>query len=235
MTILRQVISRADTKNSRSTTSAISASDTLQASMTRECDGPDERHLQWLLAGTPEPARLSRALLDEFNGFAGIFGATPSRHFRVTGNITATRQLESFRAASLYLARSRIADRPLVGSLQHLIDYLRSDLAPRGVECVRVLFLNMRNYLIKDDLMWTGTVDECSFHIRQVIARALELEAASMILVHNHPSGDPTPSRTDIDITHRLVRAGRPLGIVVHDHIIVSPLAHSSMRSAGLI
>lgn len=195
----------------------------------------DARHLLWVLSSAPSPERTARVLLDEFDGFAAVLGASPARHLRVTGDLHATRQLAAFRAASLYLARSRIADRPLLNSWQHLIDYIRADMAHRPIECVRVLFLNTRNYLVKDELMWTGTTDECSLHVRRVITRALELEAASMILVHNHPGGDPTPSRADIDVTRAIIQAGKPLGIAVHDHIIVSPVAHSSMRSAGLI
>lgn len=195
----------------------------------------DARHLLWILSSAPSPERTARVLLDEFDGFAAVLGASPARHLRVTGDLHATRQLAAFRAASLYLARSRLADRPLLNSWQHLIDYIRVDLAHRPIECVRVLFLNTRHYLIKDQMMWTGTIDECSFHVRQVIARALELEAASMILIHNHPGGDPTPSRADIDVTRAIMQAGKPLGIAVHDHIVVSPVAHSSMRSAGLI
>lgn len=195
----------------------------------------DERHLHWLLAPTSAPEKFSRALLDEFEGFAAIFGARPALHLKVTGDHAATKQLAAFREASIFLARSRIIGRPLLNSWQYLLDYLHADLAERPIECVRVLFLNTRNYLIKDEMMWTGTVDECSFHVRQVISRALEIEAASVILVHNHPGGDPTPSRADIDVTRAIIQAGRPLGIAIHDHIIISPVAHSSMRSAGLI
>jgi len=198
-------------------------------------DGDDERHLRWILAGTPSAAQASRLLLDEFDGFAAIFSANPARQLRITGDRGATERLAAFKAASLHLARCRVADRPLLNSWQDLIDYLYVDLAHRQIECIRVLFLNIRNYLIKDELMWTGTTDECSFHIRQVIARALEIEAASLILVHNHPGGDPTPSRADIRVTRAIIEAGKHLGIAVHDHIIVSPVAHSSMRSAGLI
>ncbi|MBY8829161.1 hypothetical protein K7G81_13625 [Hephaestia sp. CMS5P-6] len=195
----------------------------------------DLLHLEWILGTTATPTRTAAILLEEFGAFPAIFGAGNAQHLRVTRDLDAVRHLASFHRAATHLARGRIADRPLLNAWQPLIDYLRADLAQRQVECVRVLYLNTRHYLIKDQLMWTGTIDECSFHVRQVIARALELEAASMILVHNHPGGDPTPSRADIDVTRAIIQAGKPLGIAVHDHIIVSPVAHSSMRSAGLI
>jgi DNA repair protein RadC len=195
----------------------------------------DRLHLEWILDTTAAPAHAAGILLEEFGGFAAVFGVGSAQHLRVTGDLDVVRQLASFRRASLHLARGRIADRTLLNSWQLLIDYLRADLAQRQIECVRVLFLNTRLYLIKDQLMWTGTTDQCSFHVRQIITRALELEADSMILVHNHPGGDPTPSRADIDVTRAIIQAGKPLGIAVHDHIIVSPVAHSSMRSAGLI
>ncbi|MGN6621203.1 MAG: JAB domain-containing protein [Sphingomonas sp.] len=194
----------------------------------------DRRHLQWILGSGIQDADTADSLLDEFGAFPTIFGVSSARHLRVTRSREVTHRLASFKAAALYLARSRVTG-PLVGSWQSLIDYLYSDLAHRPIECVRVLFLNARNYLIKDELMWTGTIDACSVHVRQIIVRALELEAASLILAHNHPGGDPTPSRADIDVTRSIQQAGRPLGIAVHDHIIVSPVAHSSMRSARLI
>lgn len=195
----------------------------------------DQHHLEWILGTTGAPAQTATILLEEFGGFPAVFGVGPARHLRVARDLTVVRQLASFQRASLHLARGRIADRMLLNSWQLLIDYLRADLAQRQIECVRVLFLDTRYHLIKDQLMWTGTIDECSLHVRQVIARALELEAASVILAHNHPGGDPTPSRADIDVTRAIMQAGKPLGIVVHDHIILSPVAHSSMRSAGLI
>jgi DNA repair protein RadC len=195
----------------------------------------DKRHLRWLLAGLDLPDELPTALLAEFGSFAAVVAADPSRHLRVTGNASAARQLASFRDATLYLVRSRIAAKPLMSCWQDLLDYLRCDLAHRTIECVRVLFLGTRNQLINDELMWSGTIDHCSIHVRQVIARALELDAAALILVHNHPGGDATPSRADIDVTRAVINAGRPLGITVHDHIIITPLSHSSMRTAGLI
>lgn len=202
---------------------------------TQETRIADERHLRWILSGTSDPEQIARSLLDEFGCFGGIFGGGAARHLRVARDGHAVRQLASFRSASLHLMRSRAIDRPLLESWKTLLDYLYVDLAHRPIECARVLFLNRRNYLIRDEEMWTGTIDECSFHVREVIARALELGAASIILVHNHPGGDPEPSSCDIAVTRAIVHAGKALGIAVHDHIIISPLAHSSMRARGLI
>lgn len=195
----------------------------------------DLKHLNWILGGSTCGAEASIALLREFGGFARILGAGAARHFKVTRNAGAAAALAQFRAAALHWTREKVCERPMLGDWKSLLDYLRADLAYRTVECVRVLFLNTRNSLITDEVMWTGTIDECSFHVREVIGRALELGAAAIILAHNHPGGDPKPSRADIYTTRAIVDAGKPLGIIVHDHIIITPSAHSSMRSARLI
>lgn len=195
----------------------------------------DVSHLCWILSKTAAPSAATQALLSEFDGFAPIFAASAAKHFKITRNIHATQQLAAFRAAAIHLIRGKLADRPLLNAWPDVLDYLRADLGHRSVECVRVLFLNTRNRLIKDELMWSGTIDECSFHVRQVIVRALELDAAALILAHNHPSGDPTPSHADIDLTRAIARAAKPLGIAVHDHIIMTARAHSSMRATNLI
>ncbi|MGN6619521.1 MAG: JAB domain-containing protein [Sphingomonas sp.] len=195
----------------------------------------DLGHLNWILARSNSCSETSISLLREFGGFAQIFAASAARQFRVTQDVEMTVALSQFRAAALHWTRGKVRERPLLGDWKCLLDYLRADLAFRTVECVRVLFLNTRNYLIKDEVMWTGTIDECSVHVREVVGRALELGAAAIILAHNHPGGDPKPSRADISSTRAIVDAGKALGIIVHDHIIISPSAHSSMRAARLI
>jgi DNA repair protein RadC len=133
------------------------------------------------------------------------------------------------------LLRTRIADRPILSDWQALRDYLHADMAHRAIERVRVLHLNTRNALIRDDLMSEGSIDQAAVHVREVIRRAIDLGSAAIILVHNHPSGDPQPSRQDIALTREIIAAGKPLGISVHDHIIVGTSGQVSPRALGLI
>jgi DNA repair protein RadC len=116
-----------------------------------------------------------------------------------------------------------------------LLDYLRADMAFRPVERVRVLYLNAKNMLIRDEPLSDGSVDEAAVYVREVIRRALEYHATAIILVHNHPSGDPQPSQQDIRLTREIIEAGRPLRISVHDHVIIGAAGHASMRAMGLI
>ena len=124
---------------------------------------------------------------------------------------------------------------PVLAGLDALLTYLRLEQAFSLIELARVLHLDTKNHLIRDEVISRGTIDEAAIHVREVIRRAVELHSAAIILVHNHPSGDPTPSRSDIDLTRRIVRAGQPLGIAVHDHLIVASSGHSSMRELGLL
>ena len=123
----------------------------------------------------------------------------------------------------------------MLGSWQALLDYLRADMAHLAVERVRVLFLNSKNMLIRDEPMWEGSVDESAVYIREIIRRALDCHATAIIIVHNHPSGDPAPSQQDIRLTRDLVEAGRHLRINVHDHVIIGAKGHASLRALGLI
>ena len=122
-----------------------------------------------------------------------------------------------------------------LGSWQALMDYLRADMAHEPIERVRVLFLNTKNLLIANEKMWDGSVDESAVHIREIMKRALQLEATAIIIVHNHPSGDPSPSQQDIRLTRDLVEAGRHLKVTVHDHVIIGANGHSSLRALGLL
>lgn len=133
------------------------------------------------------------------------------------------------------MLKAEVQDRPVLSSWQALLDYLRADMAHRAVERVRVLHLNSKNMLIRDELAAEGSIDQAAVHVREVIRRALDLGSAALILVHNHPSGDPQPSRQDIALTQEIAQAGKPLGIVIHDHVVVSARGHVSMRSLGLI
>ena len=123
----------------------------------------------------------------------------------------------------------------MLSSWDALLDYLRADMAHEAIERVRVLFLNTRNALISDELMWKGAVDESAVHIREIMRRALDLQASAIIVVHNHPSGDPSPSKQDIRLTRDLAEAGRHLNVTLHDHIIIGASGYSSLRAMGLI
>jgi DNA repair protein RadC len=148
---------------------------------------------------------------------------------------TSVAALKAAHAAALRLLRAEVAERPILANWQALLDYLRADMAHHAIERVRVLHLNARNMLIRDELMNEGSIDEAPVYVREVIRRAIDLGSAAIILVHNHPSGDPSPSRADIDITRQVAEAGKRLGIAVHDHIIMGAEGHVSLRAQGLI
>jgi DNA repair protein RadC len=128
-----------------------------------------------------------------------------------------------------------IRNQPILSNWQALLDYLRVDMASLTIERVRVLHLNSRNMLIRDEVMSEGSIDQAAVYVREVIRRAIDLGSVAIILVHNHPSGDPSPSRADIQLTKDIAEAGRRLGIIVHDHIIIGADKHTSLRAAGLI
>lgn len=179
---------------------------------------------------------LAKALLTEFGGIGGLLTAEPEAMMRVDGmGEGAATAIRIAQGSALRLLHAQVADRPMLANWQALLDYLRADMAHRGVELFRVLHLNTRNILIRDEIMNHGTVDQAPVHVREVIRRALELQSAAIILVHNHPSGDPSPSRADIEITRRIVEAGKPLNIAVHDHLIIGANGHASLRAQGLI
>lgn len=148
---------------------------------------------------------------------------------------TSAAALKVVALAARRLARQQVREQPVLGSWQALIDYLRIDMAHLTVERVRVLYLNTQNMLILDEHVGDGSIDEAAIHPREVIRRALDIGATALILVHNHPSGSPEPSRADIQITNRIAEAGRLLGIVVHDHVIIGREGHVSLKAKGLI
>jgi DNA repair protein RadC len=179
---------------------------------------------------------LAKALLREFGGIGGLMAADWRSIARVPGmGDTSIAAIKVVQATALRMLRNEVAARPVLGSWQALLDYLRADMAHLGIERVRVLHLNSRNMLIRDDHMSDGSIDQAAIYTREVIKRAMDLGSASLILVHNHPSGDPSPSRQDIDITRQIVEAGKRLGIAVHDHIIMAANGHTSLRAQGLL
>jgi DNA repair protein RadC len=179
---------------------------------------------------------LAKALLAEFGGMGGLLTADHEALGRVKGmGETSVAAVKVAHAIALRLLRAEVAARPVLSNWQALLDYLRADMAHHIHERVRVLHLNTRNMLIRDELMSEGSIDEAAVYVREVIKRAMDLGSAALILVHNHPSGDPTPSRADIEITRNMVEGGKRMGITVHDHIIMGTSGHASLRALGLM
>ena len=214
--------------------------DRLRQRLFADADGLLDHELVEYLLALAIPRRdtklLAKALLAEFGGIAGLLTADPEAIARVKGmGDTSVAALKIAHAAALRLLRAEAAAKPVLGNWQALLDYLRADMAHHGNERVRVLHLNTRNMLIRDELMNEGSIDEAPVYVREVIRRAMDLKSAAIILVHNHPSGDPAPSRADIDLTRSVVEAGKKLGIAVHDHIIVGTRGFTSLRGQGLM
>lgn len=179
---------------------------------------------------------LAKQLVDEFGGFSRLLVSDGDalRNFPGMGE-TSVAALKIVQVAALRLISEPVRTQPILGSWQALLDYLRADMAHLAHERVRVLHLDSKNRLIRDELVSEGSIDQAAIYTREVIKRALALGSAAIILVHNHPSGDSTPSRQDIAITKDICAAGRTLGITVHDHIIIGRDGHCSFRSKGLI
>lgn len=179
---------------------------------------------------------LAKQLIDEFGGFSGLLVADADALQTIPGMGEASAAaLKIVQVAALRLISEPVREQPILSSWQALLDYLRADMAHLIHERVRVLHLNSKNQLIRDELVSEGSIDQAAIYTREVIKRALALGSAAIILVHNHPSGDSTPSRQDIAITRDIRDAGRTLGISVHDHIIIGKDGHTSFRSQGLI
>jgi DNA repair protein RadC len=179
---------------------------------------------------------LAKLLLREFGGIGGLMSADWAAIARVPGmGDTSVAAIKIVQATALRMLRNDVAARPVLGSWQALLDYLRADMAYLGVERVRVLHLNSRNMLIRDDHMGDGSIDQAAIYTREVIRRAIDLGSAALILVHNHPSGSPEPSRQDIEVTRQIIDAGKRLGISVHDHVIIAAQGHVSLRAKGLL
>lgn len=178
---------------------------------------------------------MARRLIAEFGTMGAVLTAdTPT--LRAVGlSDSAIGALKIAQASALRLLKHEVADRPILSSWQALTDYLHAAMAHRMTESARVLHLNTKNMLIRDEVVSEGSIDQAAIHVREVVRRALELGSAAVILVHNHPSGDPSPSRQDIALTREIVAALKPLGIQVHDHVIIGANGHFSLRGQGLI
>jgi DNA repair protein RadC len=179
---------------------------------------------------------IAKRLLHEFGGIGGLMTADAEAIMRSGGvSERSAALIKIVQASALRMLRADVKEQPILASWQALLDYLRADMAHLTIERVRVLHLNSKNMLIRDEVMAEGSIDQAAIHIREVIRRAIDLGSAAIILVHNHPSGDPQPSRADIALTRDIADAGRKLGISVHDHVIIGAQGHSSMRAMGLL
>ena len=199
----------------------------------------DYEVLEYLLFGAQvrgDTKPVAKELLKRFGSLNAVLNAEPGALRQVKGlGEAGIGALKIAALAARRMARSEVRQKPVLGSWQALLDYLAIDMAHLTVERVRVLYLDSRNRLVNDHLVGDGTIDEAAIHPREVIRRGLDLGATALILVHNHPSGNPEPSRADIQITQRIAEAGRHLGITVHDHVIVGREGHVSLRAKGLI
>ncbi len=179
---------------------------------------------------------IAKAMIERFGNFPEAISAPSHLLEEIEGlGETAIIDLKVILAATQRFSKEGIVDRPVLGSWGELIDYCKTQMAYEDKEQFRILFLDKKNYLIADEVQQVGTVDHTPVYPREVIKRSLELSATALILVHNHPSGDPTPSSADISMTKAIDNIAKPLGITVHDHIIISRSGHSSLRGLKLI
>jgi DNA repair protein RadC len=179
---------------------------------------------------------LAKTLLEKFGSFAEVIAAPEVRLAEVKGlGDSAITEFKIVQAAASRFLRGAVKKRPVLSSWSSVLDYCRTAQAFAVREEFRVLFLDKRNQLIADETQQVGTVDHTPVYPREVVKRALELSASAIILVHNHPSGDPTPSHADIQMTEQIIAVAKPLGIAVHDHIIVGKDGHASLKGLKLI
>jgi DNA repair protein RadC len=179
---------------------------------------------------------IAKALLKRFGTLSEMLAASRERLKEVDGvGDRVVDELKLIRAFSERAAGEQVRKRPVLSSWPALLDYCRTAMAYEEREQFRILFLDKKNQLLADEVQQTGTVDHTPVYPREVMRRALELSATAIILVHNHPSGDPTPSRADIEMTRTIVEVGKPLGIAVHDHLVIGREGHVSLRGLKLI
>lgn len=200
---------------------------------------PDDELLELLLhRALPrgDVAPVARRLLRRFGDLGAVMAAAPERLAEVAGiGPAAVEQIKILEALAHRMARARVIGRPLLSSWTALVDYLRTALAHQATERFRVLYLDRRNVLVADEELGRGTVDHVPVYPREVVKRALALDACALILVHNHPSGDPTPSPADVAMTLAVRAAAEALGITLHDHVVVGRAGHVSFRAEGLL
>ncbi len=203
-------------------------------------DALSDYELLELLLFRAQPRRdvkpLAKKLLERFGSFAEVINAPEERlaEMKGLGDASIT-ELKIVQAAARRLLRGELKKRPALSSWSAVLDYCRGAQAFAHREEFRILFLDKKNHLIADEVQQTGTVDHTPVYPREVVKRALELSSTAVILVHNHPSGDPTPSQADIQMTEQIIAVASPLGIAVHDHIIVGKDGHASLKGLKLI
>jgi DNA repair protein RadC len=198
----------------------------------------DHELVEYLLAlAIPrrDTKQLAKDLIGRFGGIGPLLCADADALRREGLSDGIIGALKIAEASALRLLETKVEGRPILSSWAALGDYLQAAMGHSAIEQVRVLFLNARNMLIANEAMWTGSVDEASVHVREIIARAIQLGATAIIIVHNHPSGDPSPSSQDIRLTRDLIEAGRHMKIMVHDHVIVGSQGRTSLKAQGLI
>ena len=179
---------------------------------------------------------LARKLLETFGDFNGVLSATRAQLLDIEGvGASIAVELKIIEAAAHRLSRAKVIGKHVLSSWQALLEYCQATLAHKKTEEFHVLFLDRKNHLIQDDCLGRGTVDHVPVYPREIVKRALELDASALILVHNHPSDDLTPSQQDIAMTERIMVAADAVGVVVHDHLVIGKSSEVSFRSEGLI
>ncbi len=200
---------------------------------------PDYEMLELLLFQTnprQDTKPLAKRLLTHFGSFSEVISAEPAALKEVEGvGDGAVVALKTVQASALRLIQGEVIGRPVLANWERLLEYCRASMAFEKTERFRILFLNKQNAVIADEVQQTGTVDHTPVYPREVVKRALELGATAIIMVHNHPSGDPKPSKADIEMTKEVADAGQRLGITLHDHLIMTRAGHASFKEMGLL
>ena len=179
---------------------------------------------------------LAKDLIARFGGLSEVLSAEADRLLEIRGvSEGIVTDFRILRETGLRMTRTAVLEKEVISSWQELLDYCSASMAHNPTEQFRILFLDRKNVLIADEVQQKGTVDHTPVYPREVVKRALELNASALILVHNHPSGDPTPSGADIEMTRRIAETAKPLGIELHDHLVIGKGRHASFRSLGLI
>ena len=200
---------------------------------------PDYELLELILfRGVPrrDTKPLAKDLLDHFGSFSRVIHAPEERLREVPGvGDAVVFELKLVRAAALRLLKDEVMQKPVLSSWSDLLNYCRVAMAHEPREQFRIIFLDKRNRIIADEVQQQGTVDHTPVYVREVCRRALELSASALVLVHNHPSGDPSPSQADITMTAQIVETAKGLGITVHDHLIIGREGHASLKALSLM
>ncbi|NOX94214.1 MAG: JAB domain-containing protein [Alphaproteobacteria bacterium] len=203
-------------------------------------DGVQDYELLELVLFRAIPRRdvkpLAKDLIAKFGGFAEVLAAPIERLVEVKGvSESVAQELKIVQAAAIKLTQERVLKRPVISSWNDLLSYCRASMADEKIELFRIMFLDKKNILIADEVQQRGTIDHTPVYPREVVKRALELGASAIILVHNHPSGDPTPSTADVEMTKQIINAAKVLNIRVHDHLVIGHKHHASFKSLGLL